>query len=228
MSKPDKEEKMSNKSIGLSNELYAYFETAAFRESAILKELRAETAKLGGIFTMQIGPEQGAFMAMLVKLTGPRRILEIGTFTGYSSLAMALAGDASIIAADMSEEWTNVARRYWKRAGVDGRIELRLGPGVETISALLSGGGAGSFDMMFIDADKASYDSYYEGGLKLLRQGGLMLIDNVLWDGKVADASVSDPDTAALRALNVKIKADERVDFVMVPICDGLTMARKR
>jgi predicted O-methyltransferase YrrM len=228
MSKPDKEEKMSNKSIGLSNELYTYFETVAFREPAILKELRAETAKLGGVFSMQIGPEQGAFMAMLVKLTNAKRILEIGTFTGYSSLAMALAGDAHIIAADMSEEWTNVARRYWKRAGVDGRIELRLEPGVETISALLSGGGAGSFDMMFIDADKSSYDSYYEGGLQLLRQGGLMLIDNVLWDGKVADASVSDTDTSALRALNVKIKADERVDFVMVPICDGLTMARKK
>jgi predicted O-methyltransferase YrrM len=222
------EEAMSNKSIGLSDELYRYFETVAFREPAILKELRAETEKLGGVFSMQIGPEQGAFMAMLVKLTSPKRILEIGTFTGYSSLAMALAGDAHIIAADMSEEWTNVARRYWKRAGADGRIELRLGPGAQTISALLSEGRAGSFDMMFIDADKASYDLYYEGGLKLLRQGGLMLIDNVLWDGKVADASVNDPDTSALRALNAKIKADERVDFVMVPICDGLTMVRKR
>ncbi len=219
---------MSNKSIGLSDELYRYYETVAYREPAILKELRAETERLGGVFSMQIGPEQGAFMAMLVKLTSPKRILEIGTFTGYSSLAMALAGDARIVAADMSEEWTNVARRYWQRAGVDARIELRLGPGVQTISALLSEGGAEGFDMMFIDADKASYDTYYEGGLKLLRQGGLMLIDNVLWDGKVADASVNDADTAALRALNAKIKADERVDFVMTPICDGLTLARKR
>jgi predicted O-methyltransferase YrrM len=219
---------VSNKSIGLSDDLCRYYETVAFREPAILKELRAETEKLGGVFSMQIGPEQGAFMAMLVQLTSPKRILEIGTFTGYSSLAMALAGDAQITAADMSEEWTNVARRYWKRAGVDGRIELRLGPGVQAISALLSEGGAASFDMMFIDADKASYDSYYEGGLKLLRRGGLMLIDNVLWDGKVADASVNDPDTSALRALNEEIAADERVDFVMVPICDGLTMARKR
>ena len=219
---------MSNRSIGLDDHLYGYFESVAFREPAILRELRAETEKLGGFFSMQIGPEQGAFMAMLVKLTSPKRILEIGTFTGYSSLAMALAGEAQIIAADMSEEWTNVARRYWKRAGVADRTELRLGPGAETIVALLSEGGAGSFDMMFIDADKASYDLYYEGGLQLLRQGGLMLIDNVLWDGKVADALVKDPDTAALRALNAKIKADERVDFVMVPICDGLTMARKK
>jgi predicted O-methyltransferase YrrM len=219
---------MSNRSIGLDDQLYAYFETVAFREPAILKELRAETEKLGGVFSMQIGSEQGAFMAMLVKLTSAKRILEIGTFTGYSSLAMALAGDAQIVAADMSEEWTKVARRYWKRAGVEDRIELQLGPGADTIDRLLSEGAAKSFDMMFIDADKASYDCYYEGGLKLLRQGGLMLIDNVLWDGKVADASVNDPDTSALRALNAKIAADEQVDFVMTPICDGLTMARKR
>jgi predicted O-methyltransferase YrrM len=224
----NREEKLSNRSIGLSDNLYSYFETVAFCEPAILKELRDETEKLGGIFSMQIGPEQGAFMAMLVRLTNPGRILEIGTFTGYSSLAMALAGGARIIAADVSEEWTNVAQRYWKRAGVDGRIELRLGPGAGVIAALLSEGGAGGFDMMFIDADKASYDSYYEGGLRLLRQGGLMLIDNVLWDGKVADASANDEDTLALRALNAKIKLDERVDFVMTPICDGLTMARKR
>jgi predicted O-methyltransferase YrrM len=219
---------MSNRSIGLNDQLHAYFETVAFREPAILQQLRAETEKLGGYFSMQIGPEQGALMALLVKLTSPKRILEIGTFTSYSSLAMALAGDAQIIAADMSKEWTDVARRYWKRAGVDGRIELRLGPGVQTIAELLPAGEAEGFDMMFIDADKASYDSYYEGGLKLLRQGGLMLIDNVLWDGKVADASVNDADTSALRALNAKIKADERVDFVMTAICDGLTIARKR
>jgi predicted O-methyltransferase YrrM len=219
---------MSNRSIGLSDQLYSYYEKVAFREPDILKELRAETERLGGLFTMQIGPEQGAFMAMLVKLTNAARILEIGTFTGYSSLAMALAGEARIIAADVSEEWTNVARRYWKRAGVDGRIELRLGSGTQTINQLLAAGEAGRFDMMFIDADKTSYDAYYEGGLKLLRQGGLMLIDNVLWDGKVADESVNDADTAAIRALNAKIMADPRVDLVMTPICDGLTLARKR
>jgi caffeoyl-CoA O-methyltransferase len=177
---------------------------------------------------MQIGPEQGAFMAMLVKLMGAKRILEVGTFTGYSSLAMALTGDVKIIAADVSEEWTNVARKYWKKAGVDGRIELRLGPAAETLEQLLKTGEAQHFDLMFIDADKSSYDTYYEGGLKLLRTGGVMLIDNVLWSGSVADPSVKDEDTSALRALNAKIMADIRVELVMVPICDGLTMARKK
>jgi predicted O-methyltransferase YrrM len=219
---------MTGKTIGLEGKLYEYYAAHAYREPEILKELRLETAKLGGEARMQIGPEQGAFMAMLVKLMGAKRILEIGTFTGYSSLAMALAGDAKIIAADVSEEWTSVARKFWKKAGVLSRIELRLGPGAEAIERLLKGGEAGSFDMMFIDADKSSYDIYYEGGLKLLRAGGIMLIDNVLWSGSVAKPSVKDEDTKALRALNTKIRADERVDFVMVPICDGLTMARKK
>jgi predicted O-methyltransferase YrrM len=219
---------MTGKTIGLEGPLYDYYAAHAYREPEILKELRLETAKLGGEARMQIGPEQGAFMAMLVKLVGAKRILEIGTFTGYSSLAMALAGDAKIIAADVSEEWTSVARKFWKKADVHDRIELRLGPGAEVIDRLLKGGEAGSFDMMFIDADKSSYDTYYEGGLKLLRAGGVMLIDNVLWSGSVAKPSVKDEDTNALRALNTKIRADERVDFVMVPICDGLTMARKK
>jgi predicted O-methyltransferase YrrM len=219
---------MTGKTIGLEGPLFDYYAAHAYREPEILKELRLETAKLGGEARMQIGPEQGAFMAMLVKLMGARRILEIGTFTGYSSLAMALAGDAKIIAADVSEEWTSVARKFWKKAGVHDRIELRLGAGAEAIERLLKGGEAGSFDMMFIDADKSSYDTYYEGGLKLLRAGGVILIDNVLWSGSVAKPSVKDEDTNALRALNTKIRADERVDFVMVPICDGLTMARKK
>jgi predicted O-methyltransferase YrrM len=219
---------MTGKTIGLEGPLYEYYAAHAYREPEILKELRLETAKLGGEARMQIGPEQGAFMAMLVKLTGAKRILEIGTFTGYSSLAMALAGDAKIIAADVSEEWTSVARKFWKKAGVLDRIELRLGAGAEAIERLLKGGEAESFDMMFIFADKSSYDTYYEGGLKLLRAGGLMLIDNVLWSGSVAKPSIKDEDTNALRALNTKIRADERVDFVMVPICDGLTMARKK
>lgn len=219
---------MSGKTIALEGALYEYYAAHAYREPAILKGLRAETAKLGGPSAMQIGPEQGAFMAMLVKLMNARRILEIGTFTGYSSLAMALAGDVRIIAADVSEEWTTVARRYWKKAGVAERIELRLGPGAETIEHLLKDGEAGHFDMVFIDADKSSYGIYYEGGLKLLRAGGLMLIDNVLWSGDVADPSKTDEDTVALRALNKKIMADSRVDHVMVPICDGLTLARKK
>lgn len=219
---------MANKTLGLEGAVYDYYKTVAFREADVLKELRAETARLGGPSAMQIGPEQGAFMGLLVQLTGARRILEIGTFTGYSSLAMALAGDVRIIAADVSEEWTNVARKFWKKAGVDQRIELRLGPGAETIAQLLKAGEAGRFDLMFIDADKPSYDTYYEGGLKLLRTGGLMLIDNVLWGGDVADPKIVDDDTKALRALNARIMADPRVEICMVPICDGLTMARKK
>ena len=219
---------MTGKTIGLEGRLYDYYAAHAYREPEILKELRAETARLGGLAQMQIGPEQGAFMAMLVKLMGAKRILEVGTFTGYSSLAMALTGDVKIIAADVSEEWTNVARKYWKKAGVDGRIELRLGPAAETLEQLLKSGEASRFDLMFIDADKSSYDTYYEGGLKLLRPGGVMLIDNVLWSGSVADPSIKDEDTSALRALNAKIMADTRVDLVMVPICDGVTMALKR
>jgi predicted O-methyltransferase YrrM len=219
---------MTGKTIGLEGRLYDYYAAHAYREPEILKELRLETAKLGGNARMQIGPEQGAFMAMLVKLMGAKRILEIGTFTGYSSLAMALAGDAKIIAADVSEEWTNVARKFWKKAGVDSRIDLRLGPGAEAIEHLIKSGEAGRFDMMFIDADKSSYDIYYEGGLKLLRTWGVMLIDNVLWSGSVAKPSVKDEDTVALRALNTKIMADDRVDLVMVPICDGVTVVLKR
>jgi predicted O-methyltransferase YrrM len=219
---------MTGKTIGLEGRLYDYYAAHAYREPEILKELRAETARLGGLSQMQIGPEQGAFMAMLVKLMGAKRILEVGTFTGYSSLAMALTGDVKIIAADVSEEWTNVARKYWKKAGVDGRIELWLGPAAETLEQLLKAGEASRFDLMFIDADKMSYDIYYEGGLKLLRAGGVMLIDNVLWSGSVADPSIKDEDTSALRALNAKIMADARVDLVMVPICDGVTMALKR
>ncbi len=218
---------MTGKTIGLGGRLYDYYAAHAYREDEILKELRAETAKLASA-NMQIGPEQGAFMAMLVKLMGAKRILELGTFTGYSSLAMALTGDVRIIASDVSEEWTNVALKYWKKAGVEGRIELRLGPAAETLEQLLNAGEASRFDLMFIDADKASYGIYYEGGLKLLRAGGVMLIDNVLWSGSVADTSIKDEDTSALRALNTKIMEDSRVDLVMVPICDGVTMARKK
>ena len=218
---------MTGKTIGLEGRLNDYYAAHAYREPEILKDLRLETAKLDNA-RWQIGPEQGAFMAMLVKLMGAKRIVEIGTFTGYSSLAMALSGDVKIIAADVSEEWTKVARKYWKKAGVDGRIDLRLGPGAETIQQLLKSGEAGRFDLMFIDADKTSYDIYYEGGLKLLRTGGVMLIDNVLWRGSVADPWVKDKSTVALRTLNTKIMADTRVDLVMVPICDGVTMARKK
>jgi predicted O-methyltransferase YrrM len=219
---------MSLTTIGLAGRLYDYYATVACREPAILAELRAATAKLGEQAEMQIGPEQGAFMAMLVRLVNPRHIVEIGTFTGYSSLAMALAGEARLTCADISAEWTATARRFWAKAGVAGRIDLSLDGGQTVIDRLLAQGAAGTVDLMFIDADKPAYDSYYEAALKLLRPGGLVLIDNVLWGGDVADPARTDKSTAAIRALNAKIVADPRVDMILVPIGDGLTLARKR
>ncbi len=219
---------MAGKTLGLEGALYDYYKSVAYRELDILRELREETARLGRQAQMQIGAEQGAFMAMLVKLMGARRILEIGSFTGYSALAMALAGEVRITAADVSEEWTAIGRKYWRKAGVADRIDLVLKPGAEVIQGLLAAKEAGRFDLIFIDADKPSYDIYYEGGLKLLRAGGAILIDNVLWGGDVADPAKTDADTAAIRALNAKIAGDARIDLSMVPICDGLTIARKR
>ena len=220
---------MANATITLDETLYPYFQTVAYDEPPILAELRKATAPLGGDAIMQITPEQGAFMAMLVMITGARRIFEVGTFTGYSTLAMALAlpADGRITASDVSREWTEIGRTHWQRAGVADKIELRIGPGRETIEALLAAGETGRFDMMFVDADKPSYDAYYEGGLKLLRNGGLMLIDNVLWGGDVARPDKTDESTSALRALNAKIRADQRVSIAMVPIGDGVTMVRK-
>ena len=218
---------MSNSTLGLSGDLLQYYQSHAFRETPILAELRAETAKLGGNAAMQIAPEQGAFMGLIVNLMGASEILEIGTFTGYSSLAMALGSMANITAIDVSADWTAIARKFWQRAGVDQRITLRLDGGHAAIESLLDAGKAGSFDLCFIDADKSSYDAYYEGSLKLLRKGGLMMIDNVLWGGGVANPGKTDADTAALRALNSKIKADLRVEFCLLPIADGLTLARK-
>jgi caffeoyl-CoA O-methyltransferase len=180
---------------------------------------------------MQIAPEQGRFMALLVQLMDARRYLEVGTFTGYSSLAVALAmpDDGQIIACDVSEEYTAVARRYWEEAGVARRIDLRIGPTLNTLKALLHDDDERrDFDFIFIDADKANYNSYYEKCLDLLRPGGLIALDNTLWGGKVADPAVTDIDTSALRKLNTKLYADERIDMSMVPIGDGLTLCRKR
>ena len=179
---------------------------------------------------MQIAPEQGQFMALLVELIGAKRTLEVGVFTGYSSLCVALAlpPGGRIVACDSSEEWTAVARRYWREAGVDGKIDLRLGPAVETLDSLLAAGEAGRFDFAFIDADKTEYADYYERILELLRPGGLVAVDNVLWSGSVADPAKSDDDTVAIRAFNEKLLGDERVSLSLVPIADGLTLARKR
>ncbi|HVP62127.1 MAG TPA: class I SAM-dependent methyltransferase [Myxococcaceae bacterium] len=180
--------------------------------------------------SMQIGPDQGLFLGLLVRMLDARRVVEVGTFTGYSALAMAMAlpPGGRIVCCDISEEYTAIARRYWKEAGVEDRIDLRIGPAGATLAELLAAEGPGSQDLAFIDADKTGYDGYYEVCLQLLRPGGLIAIDNVLWSGRVADPAVNDPDTAALRALNLKIRDDPRVDAVVLSIGDGLTLARRR
>jgi predicted O-methyltransferase YrrM len=219
---------MTNTTINLSGPIAAYYGSHAYREPPLLAELRKVTAKkTGGDANMQIAPEQGAFMGTVAALMGTREILEIGTFTGYSSLAMLLACEANITCVDVSVEFTGLAREFWKKAGVESRVTLRLDGGHAAITDLLAKGRAGTFDLCFIDADKTSYDAYYEGALKLLRKGGLIMIDNVLWGGDVADPSKKDADTVALRTLNTKIKSDARVALSIVPIGDGLTLARK-
>jgi len=199
------------------------------RESEVQKRLRAETARLPQA-GMQIGPDQGALLALLARTIGARRAIEIGTFTGYSALAVAaaLSADGKLVCCDKSEGWTAIARRYWKEAGLSDRIELRLGPALETLAALASEYGPGSFDFAFIDADKTSYDAYYEACLGLLRAGGLIALDNMLWSGDVAKRTVRDADTKALRALNAKIRDDERVDSCLLTVGDGVMVARKR
>ena len=196
---------MTGKTIGLTGALYDYYAAHAYREPPLLQALRAETAKLGGDSAMQIGAEQGAFMGLLVKLMGARKVIEFGTFTGYSALSMALAGATRITCADVSKEWTDIGRRYWQEAGVADRIDLHLDGGKAVIERLLSRGEAGSYDLAFIDADKTGYDSYYEGSLELLRPGGLILIDNVLWGGDVADPDDTSESTLAIRAINAKV-----------------------
>lgn len=220
---------MSRRSTPLDERLYDYLLTASLREPEVLRALREETAGLDQA-NMQISPEQGQLMALLVELLGARRTLEVGTFTGYSALAVALAlpGDGQVVACDVSEEWTAVARRWWERAGVADRIDLRLGPALDTLDRLLEEGAGGSFDFAFIDADKAGMQGYYERALRLVRTGGLVAVDNTLWHGKVADPAVDDADTEAIRRFNEKARDDERVTLSLVPIGDGLTLARKR
>ena len=220
---------MSVATITMTEALYGYLLKTTLREPPILKRLREETAKLPA-GQMQISPEQGQLMALLVELLGARRALEIGTFTGYSSTVVALAmpADGTLVACDMSREWTDIARRYWREAGVESKIELRLGPALATLDALIAGGAAGSFDFAFIDADKSGYADYYERCLTLLRSGGLVAIDNTLWSGAVADASDQSESTRTIRTLNAKIASDARVSSSLVPIGDGLYLARKR
>jgi caffeoyl-CoA O-methyltransferase len=220
---------MSTRTLNLTEPLYDYLLATGTRESAVARRLRAATASLP-MARMQISPEQGAFMQVIVRLLGARRTLEIGTFTGYSALvvAEALPADGRLVACDVSEEWTAMARRAWAEAGVAKRIELHLRPALETLDALLAQGHAGRFDLAFIDADKTNYDGYYERSLQLLRPGGLLAIDNALWSGAVADPSQNDADTVAIRALNRKVHGDPRVDMALVPIGDGLMLARKQ
>jgi predicted O-methyltransferase YrrM len=220
---------MSRRTIALDDDLYRYLVEHTLREHPAQAALRAATAGHPHA-GMQISPEQGQFMALLVKLIGARRAVEIGVFTGYSALTVALAlpDDGRLLACDISDEYTRVGRPYWEQAGVAGKIELRLGPAVATLDARLAAGEAGQYDFAFIDADKRSYDAYYERCLQLLRRGGLIAIDNTLWGGKVAHPAGDDADTAALQALNAKVHVDERVDVSLLPIGDGLTLARKR
>jgi len=220
---------MSIRTTPIDDRLHEYLIAHSLRDDDVKRRLRETTAALEQR-DMQIAPEQGQFMALLVELTGARRIIEIGTFTGYSALCMAEAmpRDGELICCDLSEEWTAIARRSWHEAGVDDRIALRLAPALETLDTLLAEGRAGQFDMAFIDADKGNQPTYVERCLELLRPGGLILIDNTLWGGAVADPEQEDADTQAIRALNDGLLEDQRVSLSLVPIGDGLTLARKR
>jgi caffeoyl-CoA O-methyltransferase len=220
---------MSARTLALSDELHAYLLSVTLRDHDVFRRLREETSHLenGG---MQISPEQGQFMQLLIKLIGAKRTLEVGVFTGYSSLcvATALPDNGQIVACDVSEEYTSIARRYWQEAGIAHKINLHLGPAVDTLERFLNDGQQNSFDFAFIDADKEPYPIYYEHCLQLVRPGGLIAIDNVLRGGSVADQTNHDRDTLIIRTLNQNLHTDDRIDLSLVPIGDGLTLARKR
>jgi len=220
---------MTAKTLQLSARLHAYLLENSLRETPEQRRIRAVTARLPDA-NMQTAPEQGQFLQLLVRLLGAKRCIEIGTFTGYSALSVALAlpPGGRIVCCDRSEEWTSIARRYWEKAGIARKIDLRLGPALETLDALLGAGGAGRFDFAFIDADKTNYRNYFERCLKLVRRGGLIAVDNTLWYGRVTDARVRDADTRAIRAFNCRLHRDRRIDLALVPIGDGLTLALKR
>ena len=220
---------MSVQHIQMTDALSAYLRRVSLRDSDLLRRLREETAVLPK-FHMQITPEQGQFMGMLVQLMGAKRTLEVGVFTGYSSLSVALAlpPDGRVTACDVSEEWTAIARRYWAEAGVAEKVELHLAPAVQTLDKLIAEGQSGTYDFAFIDADKLNYDNYYERALALVRKGGLIAVDNVLWHGDLIDPSINDDETNGLRRFNEKLHADERISLCMLPLGDGLTLAIKR
>jgi len=221
---------MSNDFLALTEQLYAYLLNNSLREPDVLRRLREETNATNPMAIMAISPVQGQFMMLLLKLINAAKTLEVGVFTGYSSLCTALTIPANghIYACDVSEEWTSVAKRYWAEAGVADKITLKLAPANETLDALLADGHAGTFDFAFIDADKSNYDGYYERALKLVRKGGLLVFDNMLWYGKVADENVMDADTVALRALNAKLHQDERVFTSLIGVGDGMNLAIKQ
>jgi len=220
---------MTNRTIALDDRLHQYLQDNSLRETPLMRELREVTARHEKAH-MQIGPEQGQFMTLLVELLGARRIIEVGTYTGYSALCMAqaLPEDGQLICCDLSTEWTAIGVPYWQRAGVRDRIDLRIGPAVDTLDRLIASDQVGCFDIAFVDADKTNYLHYYERCLALLRRGGLLMFDNTLWNGAVADPADREPDTLALRELNQKLHQDQRVSISLVPIGDGLTLARKR
>jgi predicted O-methyltransferase YrrM len=220
---------MSNKTMGMSDELAAYVLEFGTREPDVLARLREETAGIPQ-HDMQIAPEEGALLALLVEVIRARRCIEVGTFTGYSSTAIALAlpADGRVVCCDISADWTSVARRYWEEAGVAGKIDLHVAPADQTLDQLLADGQEEAFDLAFIDADKTGYDGYYERLLRLVRPGGLIALDNTLWGGEVIDQRADDEDTRAIRAVNAKLAADERITVCMLPVADGVTLARRR
>ncbi len=220
---------MSKRTTTLTENLYEYMLSVSLRDHPALAELRQETEKMPN-GNMQVSPEQGQFMGLLARIIGASYYLEVGTFTGYSSISVGLAlpDDAKIVCCDISREYTDIARKYWDKAGITGKVELRIGTALESLTSLLSEGAAGSFDMMFIDADKESYLLYYEEGLKLLREGGVMLVDNVFWGGSVAKEDATDADTEAIRKFNKALSNDARIDLSVLPIADGLSIVRKR
>ena len=219
---------MSTRTLSLDDDLYRYLLGVSVHETAIQRRLREETAKLE-MARMQIAPEQGQFMALLVTLVGARNTIEVGVFTGYSALTVAavLPEDGRVVACDVSEEWTAIARRYWKEAEVDRKIDLKLGPAGKTLASMIENGDEGRFDFAFIDADKENYALYFEQCMQLIRAGGLIAVDNTLWSGKVIDSSDQSKDTRAIRAFNDKLAQDSRVRLSLVPIGDGLTLALK-